>query len=100
MNTNGTAKIDLDEILQKRQSEIQEMQHSIATLHKSATAIKPHVQDYNDKMKKLKEYRRALSQKQKEMKIVASFFEGTSIFDARFPLFAQQQEQSTVIQNQ
>lgn len=79
----------LADILTNKQSEIDEVKSSILSLEKKADGLKPSVVIYNEFMKQRKELRRLVRAKEKEMTTVSEFFKGTSIFDERFPLFAQ-----------
>jgi predicted RNase H-like nuclease (RuvC/YqgF family) len=84
------------EIFQKRQEEIDALSAAISNHEKVINALKPHVLEYNDRMKTRKELRKQLAAKQREAKIVQEWFKGTTIIDERFPLFANtENEQST-----
>ncbi len=84
---------ELQPIFEKKQSELSELQKAIALIEKQCSALKSTVHEYNELMQERKKLRKSAAQMQKEMKIVASFFEGTTIFDERFPLFSQPQNQ-------
>ena len=81
-----------NEVFQKRQEEIDALKSALSKMDKEVADLKPHVTDYNEKMRYRKETRKMLAAKQREAKIVAEWFKGTTIIDERFPLFAQNQE--------
>ena len=84
------------EILQKRQEEMNALSTAISAYDKRINVLKPSVVEYNELQKSRKEFRKQLAVKQREAKIVAEWFKGTTIIDERFPLFANvKEEQST-----
>lgn len=84
--------MEANEIFAKRQEEIDVIKSAISKLEKDVAALKPHVTEYNEKMRSRKDLRKQLASKQREAKIVAEWFKGTTIIDERFPLFATPQE--------
>ncbi len=85
-----SAAVTLTPILQKREAEMEELQNRITAISKEMHDMKPVVDEYNAKAKWRKDLRRELAAKQRTLKAVASFFNGLSIFDERFPLFSKQ----------
>ncbi len=84
--------METTEIFAKRQEEIDALSKAIASQDKKLAALKPAVAEYNEIMKARKIHRKELAAKQREARIVADWFKGTTIIDERFPLFAQKQE--------
>lgn len=84
--------MEANEIFAKRQEEIDVIKSAISKLEKDVAALKPCVTEYNEKMRSRKDLRKQLASKQREAKIVAEWFKGTTIIDERFPLFAAPQE--------
>jgi len=82
--------ININDIAQNKQNEINEIISALKNFDKKITSLRPSVEDYNKLMRERKDIRRVLATKQKEVKIIAEFFKGTTIFDERFPLFAVQ----------
>lgn len=84
--------MDTSQVFQKRQEEVTALTTAISAYEKRINALKPNVTEYNELMKSRKSLRKELAAKQREAKIVAEWFKGTTIIDERFPLFAQQHE--------
>lgn len=85
---------NITDIAQKKQNEINEIGSALKNFDKKINALRPSVEDYNKLSRERKELRRTLSTKQKEARIIAEFFKGTTIFDERFPLFASNPEEN------
>lgn len=81
-----------NEVFIKRQEEIDALKNAIAKLDKGVSELKPYVTNYNEQMRERKDLRKTLAAKQREAKIVAEWFKGTTVIDERFPLFAQPKE--------
>jgi len=91
--------MDTSEVFAKRQEEIDALTKAINAQDKKLSSLKPAVTEYNELMKARKIHRKELAAKQREAKIVADWFKGTTIIDERFPLFAQTKEtESTQLQ--
>lgn len=84
--------METNDVFVKRQEEIDALRAAIAKLDKGVNELKPYVTDYNQMMRERKDARKMLASKQREAKIVADWFKGTTIIDERFPLFAQKKE--------
>lgn len=80
---------DLAARLQKHQEELSTLDAAIKSYDSTIHALKPHVVEYNETLRKRKELRREHAAKQKTLKILADFLNGTTLFDSRFPLFAK-----------
>ncbi len=87
--------METNEVFAKRQEEINALQSAIAAKDKRLTALKPAVQEYNEEMRERKDLRKKLATCQREAKIVASWLQGTTLIDSRFPLFASVNESET-----
>ncbi|MBP8975082.1 MAG: hypothetical protein KBG83_00035 [Bacteroidetes bacterium] len=83
----------VQERLRKQNEEIENLQNVIKAYEHKIHELKPLVVEYNELLRNRKELRRELAVRQKQMKIVKEFLEGTTLFDLRFPLFNQLQQE-------
>jgi predicted RNase H-like nuclease (RuvC/YqgF family) len=95
MTTGGTEEaitINMEVLgdrLEKHSEEIKTLEAAIHRYDHEANELRPGVVRYNEILRDRKELRRELAGKHKQLKVMAEFLQGTTLFDARFPLFNQ-----------
>lgn len=87
-NYNKETAMEPAKVFEKHQEEMNTLSAAISSIDKRCDALKPSVTEYNEKMRHRKDLRKQLAAKQREAKIVQQWFEGTTLIDKRFPLFA------------
>lgn len=84
----------LEEGLEKRQTEILDLENEIKQLAADAEALKDSVKRYNELKQKESELRKTKKQKERDLNIVINFFKSTEehYLDNVFPLFKDNQD--------
>jgi hypothetical protein len=96
--TGGT-ELNLEVLSQRLDKHSEETKTLEAAIHKydlEAAALRAGVVQYNEILRDRKELRRELAGKYKQLKVMSEFLQGTTLFDARFPLFNQSQQTEEV----
>lgn len=84
----------LEEGLERRQKEILDLENEVKQISADAEGLKESVKKYNELKQKESGLRKVKKQKERDLKIVVSFFQSTEghYLDNAYPLFKENQD--------